>query len=389
LTDGVKISTFDGPAYLGEYYTIEPDSLYPIRRVFHTSSPTPRQVYRSANETEQKIALYWDTTLQATANGNIGSDSIGVYLGNINFRSFDVDVYDQSTTSWVNLDTVNNKIGGTTWERVGNVIRSTNASATGGYVELDECKGYSFDFGGGIVRKIKGNTAGYLNNSTTTIRAVLFLEDFDNSDPTTISTGYLIPNQVVYIRHLAGATPGAAIRITIDAQDTADGYFQIGAFMAGPFIAPQQYSNGRTITHTPGIETSETQDGVIRTRKVHDGYRNIRIAWSQGVDVSELFEATSADYYTGTTASGALPISAPADTPYTMLNLLRKMDGESRPLVYIPSIPVSIKQDYMGNSRNELFYGTIQGEISIEHVIGNENDSEVFRVSTMNIREII
>jgi len=389
LTDGVKISTFDGPAYRGEFYDIEPDSLYPIRRIFHTSSPTPRQVYRSANETEQKIALYWDTTLQATANGQVGSDSIGVYLGNINFRSFDVDVYDQSTTSWVNLDTVNNKIGGTTWERVGNVIRSTNASPTGGYVELDECKGYSFDFGGGVVRKIKGNTAGYLNNSTTTIRAVLFLEDFDNSDPTTISTGYLIPNQVVYIRHLAGATPGAAIRITIDAQDTADGYFQIGAFFAGPFIAPQQYSNGRTITHTPGIETSETQDGVRRTRKVHDGYRNIRIAWTQGVDVSELFEATSADYYTGTTAGGALPISAPADTPYTMVNLLRKMDGESKPLVYIPSIPVSIKQDYIGNSRNELFYGTIQGEISIEHVIGNENDSEVFRVSTMNIREII
>ena len=129
-----------------------------------------------------------------------------------------MDVYDQGTTSWVNLDTVNNKIGGTTWERVGNVIRSTNASATGGYVELDECKGYSFDFGGGIVRKIKGNTAGYLNNSTTTIRAVLFLEDFENTDPTTISTGYLIPNQGVYLRHLSGATSRAYIRVIIDAQ---------------------------------------------------------------------------------------------------------------------------------------------------------------------------
>ncbi len=72
-----------------------------------------------------------------------------------------------------------------------------------------------------------------------------------------------------------------------------------------------------------------------------------------------------------------------------MLNLLRKIDGESKPLVYIPLIPVSVKQQYIGNSRNELLYGTVQGEISIEHVIGNENDSEVFRVSTMNIREII
>lgn len=389
LTDGIKISTFDGPAYRGEFYNIVPDSLYPIRRIFHTSSPTPRQVYRSANETQQKIALYWDTTLQESANSDIGSDSIGLYLGNINFRSFDIDVYDQGSTSWINLENVNNKIGGTTWERVGNVIRSTNTSATGGYVELDECKGYSFDMGSGKVRRIKGNTAGYLNNSTTTKRAVLFLEDFENTDPTTIGTGYLIPKELIYLRHLAGATPGAAIRIVINAQNTVDGFFRIGALLAGPFIAPQQYGNGRTITHTPGIESSETQDGVIRTRKVHEGYRNLRIAWSQGIDVSELFEATSADFYAATTAGGALPISVPADTPYSMINLLRKTDGSSKPIVYLPSIPVSVKQDYLGNSRNELLYGTIQGEISIEHVIGNENDSEVFRVSTMNIREII
>jgi hypothetical protein len=269
------------------------------------------------------------------------------------------------------------------------MIRSTLATPTGQYVELDECKGYSFDFGGGIVRKIKGNTSGYISNTTISKRAVFFLDDFENSDPTTISTGYLIPKDIVLVKHLAGATPGAAIRIKIDAQNTADGFFQIGAFMAGPFIAPQQYSNGRTITFTPGIETSETQDGVLRTRKVHEGYRNIRLAWSQGVDVSELYDSTSADFYAATTASGALPISAPADTPFTMLNLLRTLDGSSKPLVYIPSLDVSVKTEYIANSRNELLYGTIEGEITIEHVIGNENDSEVFRVSTMNIREII
>lgn len=389
LTDGVKISTFDGPAYMGEFYDIEPDSLYPIRRIFHTSSPTPRQVYRSANETEQKIALYWNTTLQATANGDIGSDSIGVYLGNINFRTFDVDVYDQSSTSWTTLQSVNNRIGGTTWERIGNAIKSTNASATSEYLEIDECKGYSFDFGGGVVRRIAGNTAGYINNTTTSKRATLFLESFDNSDPTTIGTGYLIPKEICLIKHLAGTTPGAAIRIVIDAQDTVDGFFRIGAFFAGPFIAPQQYSNGRTITSTPGIEASETQDGVRRTRKVHDGYRNLRIAWTQGVDVSEIYDSTSADFYAATTAGGALPISAPSDTPYTIAGLLRKQDGETKPLVYLPSMPVSVKTEYIANAREELLYGTIQGEISIEHVIGDENDSEVFRISTMNIREII
>lgn len=389
ITDGIKISTFDGPAYEGEFYTIAPDSLFPIRRIFHNVSPTPRQTYHSANTTAQNISLYWNPTLAANANTNIGSDSIGIYLGNINFRTFDVDVYDQTSSSWTNLGSVNNKLGPTTWERIGHAIQSTSISPTGEYIEIDECKGYTFDFGGGIVRRIAGNTAGYLNNTTTSKRATLFLDDFENTDPTSIATGYLIPKEVCFVKHLAGATAGAGIRIAIDSQTTAEGYFQIGTFLAGPLLAPQQYSNGRTITSTPGIETTETQDGVRRTRKVHDGYRNVRIAWTQGIDVSELYESTSADYYVGTTAAGGLPISAPADTPHSIVGLLRRLDGESKPLVYLPSIPVSTKTSYLANAREELLLGTIQGDISIEHVIGDENDSEVFRISTMNIREII
>ena len=390
LSGGVKISTFDGPGYEGEQYTINPDSTYPIRRIFHTSSPTPRQTWRSSNETQQTIAFYWDKTLQSNANSDLGSDSIGVYLGNINFRTFDVEIYDTSSTSWVNIASVNNKIAGSTWERNGNTIRSTNAAATGVYIAPDECKGYSFDMGGGIVRKIKGNTAGYLNNTTTSKRAVLFLEDFANSDPTTIATGYLIPDQICTLIHREGATAGAAIRIVIDAQDTAAGYFQIGSFMAGAFVAPQQYSNGRTITYTPGIDTSESTDGVLRTVKNHDGYRQIRIAWTTGIDMSEIYDnVTSADYYKATTNAGSLPISAPADTPLFLFGTLRRLDGSMKPLVYLPNIDVTFKTTTFINRRDELLYSVIEGDISIEHVVGDENESEVFRVSTINLREII
>jgi len=392
ITDGIKISTFDGPAYLGESYNILPDSEYPIRRIFHRTSPTPRQFWRSADTTAQTIALFWDTTTGAAANTNIGSDSIGLYLGNINFASFTWDIYDQSTASWTTIGTITNGIGPAQYTRTGNAIQATNYSptGTGEYLQIDQCKGYSFDFGTGIVRKIAGNTAGYLNNSTASKRAVLFLENFDNTDPTTITAGKIIPTNVCFVKHLAGATPGAAMRINISSQNTADGFFKIGAFLAGPLIAPQQYSNGRTITYTPGIETSETQDGVIRTRKVHDGYRQVRIAWTTGIDMSEIYDTTiGADYYTGTSAAGALPISNPADTPQTILGMVRRLDGETDPIVYIPALPYTVKTTYVLNGRDEILYGTIQGEISIEHVIGEENDTEVFRISTMNIREII
>ena len=390
LTGGTKISTFDGPSYEGEHYTIAEDSQYPIRRIFHLSSPTPRQTYRSANDTaDHKIALYWDATVQANANTDVGVNSIGVYLGNINFYTFDIHVYDQSSTSWTLLGTVNNKIGGSTWERLGAAVRSTFTTTTGEYVEQDECKGYKITMGSGIVRTVKSNTSGYLSDTTTSKRAVLQLEDVANTDPATF-TGNLIPSQVVYVKHLASTTAGAAIRITIPAQDTAENYFQIGAFMAGPLIVTQQYSNGRTITETSGVLASETQDAVRRVRSVHGGYRLMRIAWTDGVDMTDIFDsAESADYYVGTTASGGLPIAAPADTPRTIMGLLRRQDGETHPLVYLPSMPVGIKTFTTFNTRKELMYCSLQGDVSIEHVLGDENSTDVFRVATINLREII
>ena len=122
--------------------------------------------------------------------------------------------------------------------------------------------------------------------------------------------------------------------------------------LIGPLIVTQQYSNGRTITEVPGALASETQDAVRRVRNVHGGYRMMRIAWTDGVDMTDVFDtAESADYYVGTTAAGALPISAPADTPRTIMGLLRQLDGESRPLVYLPSINVGVKTFTTFNTR--------------------------------------
>lgn len=392
LTGGTKISTFDGPAYEGDYYTLQQDSQYPLRRIFHSNSPTPRQTYRSANDTaDHKFAFYWDTTVQDTANTDTGVNSIGVYLGNINFNQFQLHVYDAGTSSWatLGLSTYNTRIYNNAWERLGSAVRATLATTTGRYVEPDECKGYRLSMGSGIVRTVKSNTEGYLSNTTTSKRAVLQLEDVQNSDPTTF-TGDLIPKEYAAVIHLTSNTPGAAIRLTIPAQDTAEGYFQIGNLTIGNLIVPQQYSNGRTITQTSGVIASETQDAVRRVRDVHGGYRVARVAWTQGIDMSDVYDGTeSADYYTGTTASGALPISAPADTPATMLGLLRTLSGESRPIVYLPKLAVNLSTIKTAQSRRDLMLCTIQEDISIEHVLGDENDTDVYRVSTITLREII
>ena len=87
---------------------------------------------------------------------------------------------------------------------------------------------------------------------------------------------------------------------------------------------------------------------------------------------------------------GLLPrIGAPADTPYTVLNMIRRLDGESKPIVYLPKITVSAAADQTMNKRDTNIYCALLDDVSIEHVLGSENDSEVWRVSTINLREII
>ena len=393
ITGGTKISTFDSPSYLGEFYDIAKDSLYPLRRIFHSNSPTTRTKYRSANDSStHNISFFWDATNEDDANIDIGNDSIGVFLGGINFQTFDIHVYDVSSTSWTSLGTVNTKIGGTSFERLGSSIRSTSAS--GEYIQQNELKGYFLDMGSGIVRKIKSNTAGYLSNTTTAKRCVAQLESFETTDPTTI-TGKLYPDRATAIFHLAGATSGAALRISIPAQNTPDNYFEIGALCAGPLLVTQQYSNGRTISSIPGIESNETIDGTRHTKKNREAYRTIRIAWTEGVDISEIYDNTQeADYYTLTTAVGAKPIATPSDTPTSILGLISSLDGEKKPLVYIPVLTRSIKTNTTLQRRDEFVYCTIQDDISIEHVLGNElvgadGDGELYRISTITLREVL
>ena len=113
------------------------------------------------------------------------------------------------------------------------------------------------------------------------------------------------------------------------------------------------------------------------------------------MDISEIYDNTQeADYYTLTTATGAKPIATPSDTPTSILGLISSLDGEKKPLVYIPVLTRSIKTNTTLQRRDEFVYCTIQDDISIEHVLGNElvgadGDGELYRISTITLREVL
>ena len=78
-----------------------------------------------------------------------------------------------------------------------------------------------------------------------------------------------------------------------------------------------------------------------------------------------------------------------------MLNMVRYLQGSVHPIVYIPNITksTSASEDFRLLQRtNQQALCTLESDIEISNVVGDElqsnNLGEVFRVASMNLREI-
>ena len=76
------------------------------------------------------------------------------------------------------------------------------------------------------------------------------------------------------------------------------------------------------------------------------------------------------------------------DIPYSMIGLYTYLDGAGKPVVYLPSISSGSTGYQQFNRYNDFIYGITTSSISVDNVLGDENETEVFRVSQIDLREI-
>jgi hypothetical protein len=146
------------------------------------------------------------------------------------------------------------------------------------------------------------------------------------------------------------------------------------------------------------VQENERNDGTLYTRDTGNSGRRVRIAWVDGVDISDLYEVDAVpDYWLGTSSSGAEAIAALNDVPDLMIGLARHLNGSQNPLVYLPYLDKST-----GSQDNQLFnrYSNhmlclLDGNVQIENVLGDEwnnrttsTQGELMRIATINLREV-
>jgi hypothetical protein len=183
-----------------------------------------------------------------------------------------------------------------------------------------------------------------------------------------------------------------ALGLRITAQTTLENDFRIGLLHLGAAVIPgKQYQRGRTISISSGTETTETQSGVIYARNYRPSRRIFRIAWTEGIDISELQgDNPDPDYWIADVASGQ-PVAIANDVPDLLQGLLDYLQGEKTPLVYLPLITQTDDPRELLRE-NEQALVMLTGDVQVENVLGDElvtSGGELMRIATLTMQEII
>lgn len=396
IDKGLLLTSKESPARAGDVYSIDPRADFPIDNIFHQVVLSPRVVWRSQNDTSnQNIAWYTDSVVQSAENTLGLSDVVGLHLSGINWRSAAIEVWNGA--SWDTIANIDTSAQMSSRFRRYGATLVPNSSARDFSLNYDEARGWYAELENSGIKyivKIKQNSEGIWTTSLG--KSPVLMIDTDYTDPTTLPTSgdiKIMPTSISLVSELFQGLsgPGApAYRLAIPAQDTLEGYFQIGTMIIGNvyFMAPQ-YQRGRSISYTPNIQSTETLDNMFYSRKMSAGARTFQIAWTEPVDTRTIMDLNP-DYWQFSTTAGAVPVANYGDAPFGMMGLFQYLSNQV-PIVYLPSIrkstnPVTDIQVFTRFHDHSLVRTT--GELTIESVIGEESQDEMFRVANINLQEI-
>ena len=397
VSDNVLITTANGQTSLGDQYRITPDSDFTVNNVFYESSPTPRVTWKSQSVTsgnvpENFIALKLDADTSVHKDEALPNDILGVHLSGYNFAQAKIEYY--SSASWTVLDTFDASIT-SKCAADGRTIRGHSSASNQPYFRYNECAGWrvriEISSGNYVWRTVVSNSEGKFGGTATgTKQAVLLL---DSSVTITGASGEinLVPNSMTLLINLNGQKV-EALGLRIPAQTTLENDFRIGLLHVGAVVIPgKQYQRGRTITISSGTETTETQSGVIYARNYRPSRRLFRIAWTEGIDISELQgDNPNPDYWIADASSGQ-PIAIANDVPDLLQGLLDYLRGEKTPIVYLPLISKETTPREL-HRESEQALVMLVGDVQVENVLGDElvsDGGELMRCATITLQEIV
>jgi hypothetical protein len=379
---GTRLATVDGPTRVAEEQDIDTRYDYSIDFARPAVSPSPRKTWRSSDETEQLIAYRLN---DFAADAQLLNDSIGLYLGNINWKDGELQGF-ITGAGWSTIFAIDSATDRSSlpYVRAGNTIIPSSAAHTAEhYIAYNELAGSTVDLGSGKIRKILRNTEGYWTNVATK-KPTLYLDGMDDTEPASGTCDIWIKELAIYHHHTFDEYQG--YRIVVDAQTTSEGYFQIGSFVLGPLvIMGTPYAHGRGIDSESNTLLTTFEDGSRRSRNLGPMRRSVDFTWEE-LDASAVF-ATTDDHVFATDSASRRPVALLRDTPMLMQGVVEYLNGSDIPVVYLAEVAKGTPDTVHLVSKREHLYGRVMSDVNITASLGEENDTEVYRTARIVIEE--
>lgn len=390
-----RIASKRGPAIPTETLEAVPAYDYPISAIFPKESPSPAVRWRSANDTDdQSIVLDWDRDTRPDGSGNWILGIFGTNLSQVALQGWDGAAWQGIQVLPFDLDTLNS---GATYTLTGDIMTPTGGTSArfvqagewvGGHAVLDPN-------GTPKVRRIVWNTAGAWRDSVDKVqRPQVRLEGIDGTELAAGEVEILAPNAIAFAR--ANINLGdhySRYRLFVDASlnPTQSGYFEIGAaFFGAATLLGQQWARGWSRARQANVSSRRDTYGTLRRRQEGPNRRRWVMSWQDGVDLSgirqdHLFQP----YVSIELAPFGQPEGTASDLWWALEGILDQAQGGACPVIALADLRPQSVQGQAISDRTAYCYGLLTGTVQANNVVGTESESELMRVESLTVEELV
>lgn len=391
---GTSIQAVDGPTFRNEDWHIDTRYEYPVSNVFPDVASSPRRPWRSLDD---NVAAEIVFSVGSAITYPMGA-LIGVYLGEANFGT--AELYGKNAVNaWVKICDVDLRAKtALKWTRNDRLVQPDVSGANAvpyylptniladSHIKLDQGQQEAAK-----VYKIETNSAGtWGQGGSGSLQTRILLDAVPTVSGTTSGVA-----AELWIKDCLTVVPLTAayksFKLKIAAQDTAEGYFTLGAFNFGQVFPLgsylMEYGWGRAMEWATSVEQVEGRSGIRSVQNLSPTRRAVELAWVDGVETSGLMDANP-NWVVGW--NGGQPVVVPADVPYSLPGLVEYLGGADKLVTYCAAfaVPVNGTTAIHTTDRRLLLHGRFVSEsLRVDNVLGDEGKTELLRLGTGRIEE--
>lgn len=387
IDGGVKLKATDGPFVFEDDFQIATRYKRPWTNVLPTEKPSPRDKHRSTDTSDQVYAF--DINTLAGETQDWPSDMLAIYLDECTAPAVTIDTETTPSNGWGSgnggityaADMMHSSI---TYTRNGSSVELVSSSAGDLYVEEDELVGCSFSFSATKIRTITRNTSGYLSSGTAK-RPRLYFTTVDDSEPSSGSGGRIYFKRALIVIQLSGAQM-SGVRVTLgkgSSNAPEEGYFEVGTLLIGSLhVLGWDTSQTRQITRSSNVRVDTAPDGRRRTKKLGPARESFALNWTEGIETTPSFNNAD-DYVLASDVASAESVGMRYELPRFLHGLQEHLDGPATPFVWVPNFVhlTTANNIIKGNNAKGIKYGRALGPLTLDTLLGTEEDTEIVRVA--------